>query len=463
MFLELLVFSRLTRLSKEVNVIQAGESFTDRVTISRRDELGRLSQDINAMLDALTQAQTRREEAQGELRSRVNDLLALNDTAVLLLSRLDATNILENVCRLAVEKFGVELAWIGTPVYDRKVIRPVAAYGCDVKQLPLLSFQDDDGRTCPAYAALDSAQVVVHDQPVDFAGTRWGIQAVFPLSIEPDQLSVLILYHRDAGHFLHNRIQILEAFSNLASISLQNVLLFRQVRNGRKRQETLARRLVELQEEERKRIAMELHDEVGQILTGLNLMLGADLSVFPAAQRERLENARKLVNDLIGRVRQMSLTLRPSMLDDLGLLPTLLWHFENYTRQTAIQVRFHHDEIEGERFSPKIETAAYRVVQEALTNVARHAGVDEVTVQIWAIDGILHVQVEDEGRGFDSEGYPQTGGTFGLLGMQERAISLRGNLTIDSQPGRGTSLLIQFPLEGILERRTYDRNHSAGR
>jgi signal transduction histidine kinase len=97
-----------------------------------------------------------------------------------------------------------------------------------------------------------------------------------------------------------------------------------------------------------------------------------------------------------------------------------------------------------------------------LTNVARHAGVDEVIVQVWCSEGVMNIQVEDEGAGFDPEGATLSGKTFGLLGMQERAISLRGKLTIDSQAGRGTSLIVQIPLDRMLERRRRDRLNPAG-
>ncbi len=446
LFLELMVFSRLTRLSKEVNEIRAGE-YLSRVSVNRSDELSQLGRNINAMLNSLEQAQSRRIEAQNELRSHVDDLLALNDSSVQLVSRLDAPNTLEEVCRLAVEKFDIDISWIGTPNREYTWLLPVAAFGCAMEQVTPLSLEGSAGKDDLAVQALQSFRAVVKEDPLEFAGLKLRAQAAIPLPVEAEYLSVLNLYSERDRFFTPNRLKVLEAFSNLAGIALQNVNLFHEVQEGRRRQEMLSRRLVELQEEERKLIALELHDEIGQILTGLNLMLGADMSSFSPEQRSRLENAHKLVNDLIGRVRQMSLTLRPAMLDDLGLLPTLLWHFGNYTRQTGIQVNFHHSDLEGHRFSQEIETTVYRVVQEALTNVARHASVSAALVQIWVSDETLNVQVEDEGVGFDMERTAQAGSTFGLLGMQERAILLNGSLAIDSQPGSGTNLHMQLPLD----------------
>jgi signal transduction histidine kinase len=134
------------------------------------------------------------------------------------------------------------------------------------------------------------------------------------------------------------------------------------------------------------------------------------------------------------------------MLDDLGLLPALLWYFERYTSRTDVQVAFKHTGLERRRFAPEVETAAYRIVQEALTNVARHAGVSEVTVRIWADQDTLGAQIEDHGVGFDPEVALDGGTTGGLSGMHERAVLLESQLTIESAPGAGTRLTAEFLL-----------------
>lgn len=166
------------------------------------------------------------------------------------------------------------------------------------------------------------------------------------------------------------------------------------------RLKVLSRRLMEVQEAERRNIALELHDEIGQVLTGLKLTLEMGTRL-PADEVSRsLDQARGLVNELMARVRKLSLDLRPAMLDDLGLLPTLLWHLEHYTSQTKVRVTFKHSGIEKRRFAPEVETAAYRVVQEALTNIARHAQVEEAAVWISTHQQTLRIEVEDRGKGF---------------------------------------------------------------
>lgn len=208
----------------------------------------------------------------------------------------------------------------------------------------------------------------------------------------------------------------------------------------------LAAYLESVREEERARIAREMHDEIGQALTGIKLTLEASLRGRSNKVKVDLAQALGLANELIGRVRDLSLELRPAMLDDLGLLAALTWHFGRYTTQFKIKVDFKHAGLEGRRFEPELETAAYRIVQEALTNVARHAKVKQVEIVIGTDENMLRIRIKDLGIGFDPDSL-LAGATGGLSGMRERAIILGGRLTIDSAPGTGTLLMAELPLE----------------
>ena len=237
----------------------------------------------------------------------------------------------------------------------------------------------------------------------------------------------------------------------LAIVEERN-LLFEQEQPGREELQALSRRLVELQEAERRKIARDLHDEIGQALTGLKFSLETNPSLPADAFRISLEEARMLVDELMTRVHDLSLDLRPAMLDELGLLPTLLWYFERYTAQTHVKVTFEHTRV-NQRFSPEVETAAYRIVQAALTNVALHANVDEVAVLIWTDQSSLCVQVEDQGTGFDPATVAAGGATSGLPGMRERAALLGGRLAVDSAPGAGTRLTAELSLGNPADQR----------
>jgi signal transduction histidine kinase len=256
-------------------------------------------------------------------------------------------------------------------------------------------------------------------------------------------------------------LPLLQLFAGQAAIAIENSRLFEQVQDGRERLRTLSHQLVEIQEAERQHIARELHDEIGQALTGLKLSLEMSKHVPPGAIRPRLDEALALVNELMAHARDLSLDLRPAMLDDLGLLPTLLWYVNRYTAQTGIQVTFKHTGLE-KRFASEVETAAYRIVQEALTNVARHAGVNEVMVRLWADQDKLEARIEDHGAGFDPRAALASSATSGLAGMRERAVSLGGQLTVESSPGIGARLRAEFPLGASVERRGRERDAQDG-
>jgi signal transduction histidine kinase len=205
------------------------------------------------------------------------------------------------------------------------------------------------------------------------------------------------------------------------------------------------RRLLEVQEAERRHLASELHDEIGQLLTGLRLLLNLNGDLSIDAIKIRIEQARSVVDDLLVAVRRLSFDLRPADLDQFGLLPALLGLFERYTAQTGIMVDFKHRDIDR-RFESKVETAAYRVVQQALTNTAQHAGVAGVTVRLWAEANKLQLQVEDRGRGFDPETVMKVTRSSGLFGMSERTSLVGGRLIIDSAPGKGTTITAELPV-----------------
>ena len=207
---------------------------------------------------------------------------------------------------------------------------------------------------------------------------------------------------------------------------------------------SLSHKLVATQEIERRNIARELHDQIGQSLTVLKLMIGQAGRSNAEKASPILSEALGVVSELIRQVREMSLRLRPSMLDDLGLLPTLLWHFERFSKQSGININFGHDGLDRQ-LSPEINTAGYRIVQEALTNVARYANVSEVDVRVQANDEFLFIEIEDRGSGFDPAklvSYTSTG----ISGLRERVNLLGGKLTIETTQGKGTCLMVQIPL-----------------
>lgn len=206
----------------------------------------------------------------------------------------------------------------------------------------------------------------------------------------------------------------------------------------------LSAKLVNAQEDERRSIARELHDEVGQSMSLLLMELGSAASLVSEEQgdlRQRLQSTRRVAETTLNSIRNLSLLLRPSMLDDFGLVPALNWQAREVSRRTGIHVEVSAGDL-PDTLSDEHRTCVYRVVQEALHNVTRHAQATNVRVVVRQEPSRLLVVVQDNGRGFD----PRTTRGMGLLGMEERVRHLGGSIQIESAPGRGALVQVQLPL-----------------
>jgi signal transduction histidine kinase len=211
--------------------------------------------------------------------------------------------------------------------------------------------------------------------------------------------------------------------------------------------QALSRSVLEAQELERRRVAMELHDELGQSLTAIkiNLQMSSRFTDKPLGELNA-ENIR-IVEDALQHVRSLATALRPSLLDDLGLAPALKWIAEQTANRGGFVVSFH-QERDLPRLAPEIETACFRIVQEALTNVARYAQPRQVKISLRREADTLLLQVRDDGQGFDlaaMRARASAGGSLGVLGMQERATLLGGELAIESSPQQGCVIELRCP------------------
>lgn len=210
-----------------------------------------------------------------------------------------------------------------------------------------------------------------------------------------------------------------------------------------------ARHILHAQEEERKRIARELHDETSQALTSLLISLALlEEAVTDATARERICDTRTLAHQTLRAVRNMSLDLRPSALDDLGLLPALRWYVKEYQQKCGIEAELSVSGLK-ERLPSEVETALYRMIQESLTNTAKHAHASQVWVTLTEDGLLLRATIRDNGCGFDAASmmrkHWQDRG-LGLAGMHERAALLDGSVEIESEPGAGALITITIPL-----------------
>src|SRR5205823_5802868 len=210
-----------------------------------------------------------------------------------------------------------------------------------------------------------------------------------------------------------------------------------------------ASQIINAQEQERKRIARELHDETSQVLTSLLISLAVlEESITTQEARERITDTRALAHQTLRAIRNLSIDLRPSALDDLGLLPALRWYVKEYQKKCAIDVELVAPGFK-ERLPAEMGTALYRIVQESLTNTARHANARKVIISINEDKEAVYATITDDGCGFNVGTLlkaPDHERGLGLAGMSERALLLGGSLDIHASPGQGTTIEVRIPL-----------------
>jgi PAS domain S-box-containing protein len=265
-----------------------------------------------------------------------------------------------------------------------------------------------------------------------------------PLFARGDVAGLFALAKREPGFFNEGHLRLAEAMSTQASVAVENAVLFEQMQASTLRMHLLSRRLVEVQESERRHIARELHDEAGQALVSLRYglqLLERDVQAGGSAT--------EIVNELLQRtdavidgLHRLAIDLRPPSLDHLGLEAALREYSGQTGAKSGFEVRFKAQGLNDERLPAVVETALYRVVQEAMTNVVRHARATMVDVLVKREGPTVLVMVEDNGVGFDPTRAPHRD-RVGLLGLRERAEALGGTLRVESAPGSGTTVVVE--------------------
>jgi PAS domain S-box-containing protein len=313
------------------------------------------------------------------------------------------------------------------------------------------------GKSLSGRIAAEGRPLIVDDySTIDLTGVeglapsemRERAQSVMgaPLRIGDQVIGVVIVTSIQARRFTEEELKLLLLVADRAAPAIERARLLEKLRAGRERQKALARRLLTAQEEERRRLAVELHDELGQVLTAVKINLGSLERLSGAAPSpSHLREAIASVDHAMQSVRDLALDLRPSVLDDLGLPAALRWYADRFARDTNVEAHLAIDVVR--RLEPELETACFRVAQEALTNVARHARARHVWLSLhFARDG-LELSVRDDGTGFDVGAAREragAGGSIGLLGMQERVSLLRGDFEVRRAPEGGAEVWARF-------------------
>ncbi len=293
-------------------------------------------------------------------------------------------------------------------------------------------------------ASFSSSQIPVVGEE-KLISTAW-----MPLIVEGKQKGMLVVGYRHYHEFVGREMRLLISLAEKHSIAMVNAQLYTDLLQREKELEILSGARVQAQEDERRRIAREIHDGLGQMLTAIkfNLEILEDMITAGQEERARIDDMKGLLDSVMKEAREISYNLMPSVLDDFGLAPALQLLSEQFTNRTAIKVLFHAHGV-TERFDPQLEIGLYRIVQESFNNVAKHAEATEVNLQLIRYAGGVRLVIEDNGKGIvdPSSNVRATGkGGMGLVSMRERASSFGGILTIDSTPKSGTLVTVEIPI-----------------
>jgi signal transduction histidine kinase len=372
-------------------------------------------------------------------------LESLHEVVRSIVEEMELDRLLELVCRRLRELIGARLALIALPVNDRELrIAAVDAEGEAGLGLADSRLSIERSKSGRVLERRQSARVdsILDDPEVDQEearrlGVRTGLYV--PLVARGRAIGIVAVHDRLGGEsrFTDTDLRLAEIFAARAAVAVD--LSERVARDT-------VRRVIEAQELERRRLARELHDETGQALTSILLGLKGIRAARTDAEAEQIEGElRELVVQALQDVRSLAVELRPSALDDFGLVPAVERLVQTFSERSGIAAAIEAN-LGGERLSPELETVLYRVVQEALTNVVKHAAATTVSVVLTRRDGGVSVIVEDDGGGFAEDDVGA--GSLGLVGMRERLGLVGGSLTIESNPGEGTSLAAYVPLPG---------------
>ena len=365
-------------------------------------------------------------------------LESLNDIGYALIRELDLNRLLGLVASSLRDLLGARIVIIALPTGDEMRVEAAAGEGASELLGWKFSLAESKAGRVLARGRTERVDDLLDDPEIDASSARrFGVQAglFVPLLVRGRAIGVLVAHDKaPTGAFGDDDVRMAEQFAARAAIAVD--LSERVARDS-------LRRVMAGQELERRRLARELHDETGQALTSILLGLkGVEEAKDAAELSEAARTLRQLVVATLQDVRRLAVELRPKALDDFGLVAALERLVQTFAEQTGLQVHLE-SRLDMNRLPEEIETTLYRLIQEALTNVVKHAHATTVSIVLVRRNGSVTAIVEDDGRGFDVAEVREDG--LGLVGMRERAALVGGRLTIEASEGAGTTIAVEVP------------------
>lgn len=446
----------------------------------RRDEIGILSNSFVAMCrrlySSMKEIQSWNQELDERVQARTQQLSILNAVALTVNQSLDLDDILNRALDEVLHLAGIDMVAIFLQDLSKGQLKLSAYRGLSESAARLAYQVGLLDSSCGGVIELGRAIVVPDLSPYRGRGAqslkneRISALMHIPLMTKGWALGSMCVGTRHNMQFDEDEQKLMTAIGNQIAIAVENARLYAEVQRKERLRGELFKKALAAQEDERKRIARELHDEISQSLTALLYEAedGLDMTSHPT-NRERLQSIYDLAQQSLNNIHKLIFDLRPSMLDQLGLIPALRWLAKtrlaprgtNVTVEAGSGDESMTGQMDAHRLSPEVEITLYRVVQEAINNIARHAAAHNVEIRLDLADNVATVSVRDDGIGFDLTELsaaikdferkdalpPDTARGLGIIGMQERVELLGGELDIVAAPGHGTQIHIRVPLQ----------------
>jgi PAS domain S-box-containing protein len=402
---------------------------------------------------------TERKIVENALRQRIKDIEELYEASQILLQHIGLEKIYLETCRIGVERFNLRMAWVGLVEKGVLAVKPVAFYGCEAdgafSSIPLTDESKPVTKGPVKHAVISMQPTVTNSIKSERRFEPWrkttlerGYRscAVFPLIYDNKVFGVVAGYAENEGHFTDDRLHLYQSFANLAANAIADARLLSSLSRQRDEIRAMASRLADVEETERKQLARELHDRVGQNLTALSINLNILQGQFDPAipPGSRLDDCLLLLNEMSDTIRNVMGQLRPSLLDEYGLLAALREHCNRFSKRFGIDVEVQGDEG-STGLSAQSETNMFRIAQEALNNIAKHARADKVIVTLKCDVSVVRMAIADNGDGFAVESLDNQCSKrgWGLTTMAERAEAIGGLFRIESMEGHGTLVTVE--------------------
>lgn len=412
--------TQLVNLTKQV----ARGDFSPRILNFPNDEIGKLTHSFNSMLGNLEKARNDKEKYYQEILTRNRELTLLNSISANITTFDELREVLDKFVADLVTELSLNSALIQIKIENNHETF------FNSKERCLLELEDKQDGDCNCH------------------GDTGKVNNSFPLILKEQTVGKIQIC--SAKELDPYSVKILSSIGNQLSVTIENIQLWQEIKKKEKVRKMLLGKVMTVQEEERKRIARELHDETSHSLSSILLGLKVLQEVTDEEQRQKeISNLRELAHHTIEEVHELAWQLRPSILDKFGLKVAIERYTAEFKKKYPVEFDLILEGIDKERLSSEVETAIFRVVQEALTNILKYAKAKSVSVIIMKNSHMISVIIEDDGVGFNVESVLNKDPSkynLGIRGMQERVSILGGTLNIESETGEGTAVMVKLPL-----------------